>query len=122
MKAVPSSATKCQSSVQQTVLEDPFHVHIVFLDRSEMVFRAVLGSSPPRVVGGEESIAHQLKCQTRNFVYLAAGVLIQFNDDSSCTLNFGRRIATSPWRKIASKGYGMTAAMDSAAGYVTPNA
>lgn len=82
--------------MQETQLDDPLHVRIIFVDQSEMVFRAVLGSPEPRIVGEPESVASSMNAKASNYTYLAAGVMIRFNDGSSCTLNFGRKITASP--------------------------
>jgi hypothetical protein len=81
--------------MQETQLDDPFHVRIVFVDQSEMVFRAVLGSPEPRIIGEAGSIAFSMNAQASNYTYLAAGVMIRFSDGSSCTLNFGKKISAS---------------------------
>jgi hypothetical protein len=96
MKSKFTLATKCQHDVLRTEIESPFHVHIVFIDQSEFVFRAVLGSPQPNVVGAPDSLAVTFRGQAQTFIYLAAGVMIRFEDGSSCSLNFGQKIAAQP--------------------------
>lgn len=101
MKAPLKTAFQLQRDVKETQLDEPFHVHIVFVDLSEMVFRAVLGSPEPRIKGEPDSIAVSMGNQVTNYTYLAAGVMMKFRDGSSCTLNFGRKIAASSVAPLA---------------------
>jgi len=96
MKIQPSIATRCQRDVLRTERDDPFDVRIVFLDQSVFAFHAVTGNSSPTVTGDPGSLAVLLRSQAKAFTYLAAGVMIKFEDGSSCSLNFGRKIAEQP--------------------------
>jgi hypothetical protein len=83
---------QCQNNVLETQLDEPVDVHVVYADRSEMVFKTVLGFAEPRIVGETGSMAWSLNDQAAKYTYLAGGVMIKFKDGSSCTLNLGRKI------------------------------
>lgn len=101
MKAKFTTAFQLQRDVKETQLDDPFHVHIVFVDQSEMIFRAVLGSTEPQIKGEPDSVAVSMGRQITNYTYLAAGVMMKFRDGSSCPMNFGRKIAASSVAPLA---------------------
>jgi hypothetical protein len=91
-----SLASRFQRSIAKTdPVEGTPEVIIRLLDESSLSFQAVSGNAQPVVHGDGTTQAHEFATAVAKYTFLAAGVQMTFRDGSSCTVNFGRKIAAA---------------------------
>lgn len=91
-----SLASRFQRSIAKTdPIEGTPEIRIRFTDESSLSFQAVGSDAQPVVHGEDTTLAHEFAAGVTKYTFLAAGVQMAFRDGSSCTINFGRKIAAA---------------------------